>query len=251
MPETLNPNFTRDEYGLLTNVNYIRNEDGSINWRKMVKPEHLVPNREAFERRSQPVPSTVDGLEDKDLLILLQGLKDLAKLRGYRAVKHRIAECGPTFCCVETTIDWEPNFETGFETVSFTALADASSQNTNGFAAQFPAAIAENRGFVRCVRNFLGINITGKDELGSKSSVDEESSSPPTGQPLNFLKGLLSDEGVTFEQFQNRMIQLKIDGAADWKGFDSIPATQALELIEMVVKVLEEKKRKKAAAAKA
>lgn len=250
MPDTANPNFTRSEDGLLSGIDYIRNADGSINWRKMVKPEHLVPNREAFERRSQPVPSVTDGLEDKDLLILLQGLKDLAKLRGYREVRHRVAASGPTFCCVETTIDWIPNFETGNLPVSFTSLADASSQNTSGFAAQFPAAIAENRGFVRCVRNFLGINITGKDELGSKSSTDEEPSSPPTGQPLNFLKGLLSDEGVTFEQFQNRMIQLKIDGAADWKSFDSIPATQALELIEMVVKVLEEKKRKKAAAVK-
>lgn len=244
MPETLNPNFTRDENGLLPNVNYIRNEDGSINWRKMVKPEHLVPNREAFERRNQPVPSSIEGLEDKDLLILLQGLKDLAKLRGYSEVRHRVAACSSTFCCVETTIEWIPNFETGNQKVSFTSLADASSQNTNGFAAQFPAAIAENRGFVRCVRNTLGINITGKDELGAKGNEAEEPSTPSTGQPLQFLKGLLADERVSFEQFQNRMIQLNTDGAAEWKGFDSIPATQALELIQVVVKILEDKKKK-------
>jgi len=33
--------YQRDEYGLLENVNYIFNGDGSVNWRSMIKPEFL------------------------------------------------------------------------------------------------------------------------------------------------------------------------------------------------------------------
>jgi len=36
---------TRNKYGLIEDqtLNYIFNDDGTINWRKMVKVEHLVP----------------------------------------------------------------------------------------------------------------------------------------------------------------------------------------------------------------
>ena len=35
--------FERDENGLLKNVQYTFNEDGSIDWRAMVREEHLSP----------------------------------------------------------------------------------------------------------------------------------------------------------------------------------------------------------------
>ncbi len=39
-------NYKRNEFGLLEGVEYKFNEDGSVNWRAMIKPEHLYPNRE-------------------------------------------------------------------------------------------------------------------------------------------------------------------------------------------------------------
>ena len=33
-------NYQRDEHGLLKNVQYVFNEDGSVNWRAMIKEEH-------------------------------------------------------------------------------------------------------------------------------------------------------------------------------------------------------------------
>ena len=36
----------RDEMGMLSGVDYVFDESGSIDWRKMVKPEFLVPNRD-------------------------------------------------------------------------------------------------------------------------------------------------------------------------------------------------------------
>jgi hypothetical protein len=51
-----NPHLTpqsRNAWGLIQGIDYKTNEDGSINWRAMVKPEHLFPNRGWFESRKQ------------------------------------------------------------------------------------------------------------------------------------------------------------------------------------------------------
>ena len=56
------PNIiTRNKYGLLenANINYVYNEDGTINLRKMVKTEYLVPNRQKTQE------TDVSKLEDK------------------------------------------------------------------------------------------------------------------------------------------------------------------------------------------
>ena len=71
--------YRRNGEGLLENANYIFNEDGSIDWRAMIKSEFLYPNKGWFEARSQALPDSIDGLEDKQLLIMLGGIKELAK----------------------------------------------------------------------------------------------------------------------------------------------------------------------------
>ena len=38
--------YKRNEHGLLENVDYTFKEDGSIDWRAMIKPEFLYPNKE-------------------------------------------------------------------------------------------------------------------------------------------------------------------------------------------------------------
>ena len=46
---TPNEKLKRDDNGLLTNppVAYVFNEDGSVNWRKMVRTEFLVANKQS------------------------------------------------------------------------------------------------------------------------------------------------------------------------------------------------------------
>jgi len=78
--------YKRNEHGLLENVNYTFNDDGSVDWRAMVKPEFLYPNKDWFVRRNKPLPDSIEGLEDKQLLIMLGGIKELAKLRGYTSI---------------------------------------------------------------------------------------------------------------------------------------------------------------------
>ena len=74
--------WKRDEHGLLESVDYTFNEDGSVNWRAMISPEHLYPNKGWFEMRKMPAPESIEGLEDHQLLIKLGGIKELAKHRG-------------------------------------------------------------------------------------------------------------------------------------------------------------------------
>ena len=51
--------WKRDQHGLLESVSYAFNEDGSVNWRAMINPEHLYPNKEHFEMRKMPVPESI------------------------------------------------------------------------------------------------------------------------------------------------------------------------------------------------
>lgn len=234
----------RNEFGLLEQVDYIFTESGNVDWRKMVKPEFLVVNKQSFERRNQTVPASTEGLDDSDLLILLGGIKDLARLRGYSSVTHTPIQSGPGFCSVRTTIQWLPNFETSMQAVSFDSLADASERNTQGFSSVYLSAIAENRGFVRAVRNFLGINIAGKDEVGVDSIQEETKTIISNGEPSKFLEQILERNNIKFESFKNRMVKEKIAGAEDWNSVSDIPSAQIWEIADIVNKLLEARKQK-------
>ena len=51
---SIGPNlFQRDENGLLKNIQYDFNEDGSVNWRSMIREEYLFPNKSWFELRKK------------------------------------------------------------------------------------------------------------------------------------------------------------------------------------------------------
>jgi hypothetical protein len=98
----------RDANGLIsgTSVKYQYDESGLIDWRKMVKPEHLVPNR---QRTSE---TDVSKLEDHQLIILLGGVKELAQIRGYTNVRYQITSPSSDYVVTTCTIDWIPNYET-------------------------------------------------------------------------------------------------------------------------------------------
>ena len=56
--------FTRNELGLLEDpsIPYEFNEDGSVNWRKMIKPEYLVSNKQSTDETD--VSKLDDSLKD-------------------------------------------------------------------------------------------------------------------------------------------------------------------------------------------
>lgn len=172
----IGPNsYSRDENGLLKNVQYIFNEDGSVNWRAMIKDEHLFPNRSWFDSRNKDCPRSAEGLADHQLLIKLGGIKELAKLRGFTDCYYDIVKCEEDHVAVKCSITFSPNYETGQETTVFSDMANATLNNTSSFATKFLETIACNRAFVRCVRNFLNVHIVGDDEI-DKSSPNQSAS---------------------------------------------------------------------------
>jgi hypothetical protein len=226
--------FKRDVNGLLECVDFIFNQDNTINWRSMINKEYLVPNRDAFKNQKDINLKEIDisTLADNQLLILLAGIKELAQIRGYSNVSYDVIQAQPDYVAVKCTIDWIPNYETGMNSVSFSALADAHLDNTKDFAKNFLMAIAENRAFIRAVRSFLKINIVGNDEMGKTTHIDSEVE-PNTSitQPVALLEKTMEEYNISFEQIKERAIQKKMDGAENWSNLKDISPLSMFTII--------------------
>jgi hypothetical protein len=240
--------YKRDSYGLLENCTYIFNEDNSINWRAMIKPEFLYINREYFERFEKPIPSSIEGLTDKQLLIMIGGLKELAKLRGFKKVNYDVDFVKDGYVSAKCTILWNGNYETSFEDIEYQDVGNASIENTDSFCHKFLETMACNRAFVRCVRNFLNIHIVGFDEIdkSEKSSIAMDASAPndiDSGdlsviKPSALLKNAAELKGLaSFEDFKKYLRSLwvsetyKNEDASKWNDFGDIPARECRKIL--------------------
>jgi len=224
--------FKRNEYGLMEdkNVKYVFSDDGSVNWRKMVKPEFLVANRDRTDE------SDISKLEDHELIILLGGLKDLANIRGFHSVTYTVTHASPEYVCVSCSIVWIGNYETEKgESVLFQSVADAGLKNTEGFGQMYLAAIAENRAFCRAVRNFLRINIVAKEEI-KNVKISTPTSSSNAASPDLFLKNLMKEKKITFDTLKVKMVNEKVDGSDSWGSIKDIPRLKMFEIIERMQK---------------
>ena len=244
--------YKRNEHGLLENVDYEFNEDGSVNWRAMIKEEFLYPNKDWFVSRKKDVPNSVEGLSDKQLLIMLGGIKELAKMRGYSTVAFDVTQPSNGYVTAKCTINWDKNYETQDE-VAYQDYANATLANTDNFCAKFLETIACNRAFVRCVRNYLNIHIVGADEIdkskgaNNSNTVEYDASSDSAMLPLTpsgaLQKALDEDNGVkSFDKFKELLRALwkeeiyRNEQAANWKSYEDIPAKECRKLIAICKK---------------
>jgi hypothetical protein len=232
----------RDEDGLITEpkVEYSFDENGFIDWRKMLNDEWLYPNPTKY-----PASADISKLKDSDLCVLLQGYKDIAQIRGYTDVTYDIISPSADYVVATCSITWKPNYETENEAVIFSAIGDASPANTNGFGALYLGPMAENRAFVRCVRNFLKIGIVGRDELAGngsptskvatarQASVSTESG-VSTANPHVVLSSLMGEKGVTFEALVKRLKDEGYNKADKIARVEQIPKIKTFELIERI-----------------
>jgi hypothetical protein len=229
--------FQRNEAGLLVKppIDYVFNEDGSVDWRKMVRTSYLVANK---QRTNQ---TDVSELEDKDLLILLGGIKELAQIRGFTQVSYNVVAASQEYFATSCTIEWLPNYETNNLSSTFSALADAHQDNTYSFACNFLAATAENRAFVRCVRNFLRINVVGQEEMGGgqkQSTFTQKSSATKTdSNPATLLEKVMDTKGVSFDMIKSRLLEEGFRKAESINSIKEIPKTKTFELIARLKKI--------------
>lgn len=237
--------YQRDENGLLKNIQYVFTEDGSVDWRSMIKDEHLFPNKSWFDLRKKDMPRSIEGLKDHQLLIKLSGIKELAKLRGFSNVHYETVKCEDHHVAVSCRISFLPNYETNNELIIFEDMANATIDNTNSFAKKFLETIACNRAFVRCVRNFLNVHIVGDDEI-DKSDNKSQSNKINDLSPLGVLKKELSEKHAVsnYDDFLpilrglHKSGEVKIDTSVikDWKDFSDISAKHCRILLGVIKK---------------
>jgi len=236
----------------MNKTEYKYNENGSINWRAMVKPEYLYPNKDWFELRGKPLPDSVEGLADNQLLIKLGGLKELAKLRGYESVSYEVVKCDRDYVVVKCKISWKALLDESSPTkiqedyCAFEDMANATLENTNDFCAKFLETIATNRAFVRCVRNYLGINIVGDDEIDKSknkvSSYEGAESTIVNITPQGLLKKQAKDKlkCESFDDFKTFLRKLWVEklyqneNIGDWKDFSDIPGKECRNLSVLI-----------------
>ena len=231
--------YKRDENGLLENIQYHFNEDGAVDWRSMIKEEHLFPNKSWFELRKKDTPRSIEGLKDHQLLIKLSGIKELARLRGFESVSFETVKCEMDHVAVKCCIVFIANYETP-ERVIYEDMANATLNNTSSFATKFLETIACNRAFVRCVRNFLNVHIVGDDEIDKSDKTPQQTQSNDLS-PNGVLKKELSDKhGIhSYEEFLPKLRELhkagRITSSTDviktWKVFSDISAKECRVLI--------------------
>ena len=252
--EVVTNKYSRGKDGLLKSVEYEYDEDGSVNWRAMVDPKHLFPNKSWFEVRNKPLPKSIEGLQDNQLLIKLAGIKELAKLRGYNSVRYNVIKCEKDHVSIKCEISWIPNFENPISesdfvpaSTHFEDVANATTDNTSSFATKFLETIAANRAFVRCVRNFLNVHIVGDDEIDKSNGLPQH---PETDEveplkkltPNGVLESLASSKLKcnSFGDFKDKLRELwtlelyRNDQAKDWNSFDAVPAKEARLLINII-----------------
>lgn len=238
----------RNDLGLLEGVEYILNKDGGIDWRAMIPKDFLVFNLQhqakIEEVYGKPITElNVTEVEDKYLLILLGGIKELARLRGYMSVTYDVRPVNEIFVSVACHINWIGNYETENRSVLFGDAADATNSNVDGFAKSYLTAIATNRAFVRAVKNFLGLNILGKDEIPEKSigsqdnieNQDEATSSSPHVM-LQRAMDSVQPKALTFEAVKNNCVKAGDESAQAWECVYDIPKSVVFDLLGRIKK---------------
>ena len=232
----------RDEYGLLPTINYsFKDDDGSIDWQKLIDPQDFVPNSKYFEKRKLPVPETAEGLPDNQKFVLLRGFKRLSVIRGFTSLRYIPIGYSPEEVVISCEITWIGNIETNMEPVLYSSIGNASLKNTPSEEfSKFLGPLAENKGFVKCVRSFLQIPVYGQDEFcledkGKKEEFGLTSNLSPTSPQFVLIKRM-QEKGISFEQLKKQLCNkhFTVEQIAPWQSEADISASHAIKIIKLL-----------------
>jgi len=222
--------FKRNELGLFDNIEYKYLPNGYVDWRAMVDTKFLVPNSTYFTGKGLPIPISIEGLPDEQLLIRLAGVRELARLRGIerveRPISYQLPDGGAVASCKITFI---PNFETNFQPLIYEEVASATRENCN--YVNYAETLACNRSFVRAVKSALNIYILSDEEFKKEpasNSTDDQTT------PLACLKEVLLNEKYNISTFEGLVQYLsktslyknRIEEIQSWKSFEGIPVDE-------------------------
>lgn len=204
----------RNENGLIEGIEYKFTNDGLIDWRAMIPAQYLYinndpKNRERIEKTYGKPYNEIDIIKDKvkdsDLVILLGGLRYIAKLRGTKSVSYNIKEANPEYAAVNCKIVFRGSYETENEDFSYEENACATLSNTNNFAQKYLVEICTNRAFARCVRNASNIFIVSKEELPGNDIVESSSISQSSPKHIKMLEDIMRAKNVKWETIVDKL----------------------------------------------
>lgn len=232
-----------ERFGLLNTVEYVFDDFGFVDWRSIIPSGFLFINSKKFTDAGKEVPSSMDGLDDSEIIIKLGGIKWLARVRGYDSVAFDVISNDKENVVVKCKIDWMPNFENPLGAF-YEEIASCNVKNADDFNLKFAESIAANRAFVRCVRNFLNVNIVGEEELSS--DIPSKQSDTPADRvavdPQSIFLKICKEKGMSLDAILDFCI--KNDASLDdqLKGADEksilkiLTPKQAKNLLKIIKK---------------
>lgn len=216
----------RDHLGLCEGVKYVFKDDGLVDWRAMVNKEHIYPNEKYFTDKKKPVPTSIEGLEDRECLIALAGLKELLSLRGYSNVDFQVLGDRDGTVTTKCTIVFTPNFETDGLPVSRSDIATAGAFNVSPQYSAYSHTISANRSMARAIRSFLNIHVVSSEEVGDDSSNSSPSKKEEGITPFSFLMNSINEKGLSIEDVKKICSENGLN--SDWESYDAIKDNGAL-----------------------
>lgn len=222
--------MTRNELGLIDDLEYPKDKLGYVLWRDLISPEYLYPNKEYFERRNLPIPESTEGLPDNQCLVKIGGLIELMRIRGYMSLDQQVLNVDNGYVTAKCTINWFPNYETDNKPVTFSWVANSNRDNCGDFMAHYQETQAQNRALSLCIRKFLNVNIVSDEELskGETKLIPEQEKPQPTLPDINKkLKNVLVEKGLKTqddllslleEMKAANKISIELDTVRDEKG---------------------------------
>ena len=145
-----------------------------------------------------------DEILEKDgkSLVLLRGLKRLARLAGMNGSKvtHTHVDIGKfgVFQCVYTA-----SFD---DDSSWSGSADCNQQNTDGDFLNYPTAVAESRAAARCLRDALGITLMSYEEVGFETAGMPTPTARISPQVVKLIETLLVRKNIDKSTLFNRVL---------------------------------------------
>ncbi len=201
-------NYERLSNGLIKDFPYVYGEDGKINWKAHLSAKWLRVKKESVkdvESKFGPINKIdLSKLDDWFLYVKLGGYNDIARLRGFDSLLHKVDFVNDQKAVITCTMHFIPNVE-DTNGLTCAGVASGSVVNIHPDFVPYMETIAENRAFSRCVRRALNINIVSEEELG-KTTVTNYNKSPKEEAPNTEFNSL-----KPFSLLEKKCASLKIN----------------------------------------
>lgn len=234
----------RDDLGLIEGIEYKFTNEGMVDWRRMIPSQFLYVNNDLkkkvkiekkYGKPYDQIDPIKDNVEETDLVQLLGATKFLLRLRGFIEVNSTIKESSEQYASVNCSIKFTPNFESEGQVQTYSENACAHQNNTNSFTRWYLVEMATNRALCRCVRNYLGINIVSKEELGA--SMEDTNFSPTansfagTDRQDTLLLDIMEKKKVLFDPHIVDKLKKENKYKIEYKSVSDLPADIKFDLI--------------------